>query len=230
MGSDEIGKETQGGQNIRAEESTSDAARPRRRRRRAERRAEIAEATLRLMARHGLQGATVTRIAEELGVAPQSLYAHFKNRDEMLFAAIDPLIDMTDRWIESSNEADIPERLRALGRTHMPFLSGQLEGFVIPSYEFLTAPRDTGLPEAFGRRQAEELEKLARIIDEGKKQGSIREDLDSLRAAWRVIVVMWAEDVAEMMGLREFIGEGISEEILDVLLRDMARDDTGAEH
>jgi hypothetical protein len=84
--------------------------------------------------------------------------------------------------------------------------------------------RDTGLPEAFGRRQAEQLGKIARIIDEGKAQGSIREDVDSARVAWRLIVSAWAEDIAEMLGIHEFIGEGISTEILDVLLEDIAHD------
>lgn len=199
-------------------------AQPRRRRSRAERREEVADATLRLMAQHGLTGTTVGRIAEELGIAPQSLYAHFKSRDEMLLAAIDPLIEMTDEWFRSSDESDVLQRLRILGSTHMPFLAGQLDGFVIPAYEFITAPHDTGLPEAFGRRQVEQLGKIARIIDEGKAQGSIREDVDSARVAWRLIVFAWAEDIAEMMGIHEFIGEGISTEILDVLLEDIASD------
>jgi AcrR family transcriptional regulator len=189
---------------------------------RAERREQIADVTLQLMARYGLQGATVHRIADELGMAPQSLYAHFESRDEMLVSAIDPLIDMTSEWFRSSDEPDVLRRLQLLGETHMSFLAGKLDGFVIPAYEFITAPRDTGLPEAFGKRQREQLEKIARIIDEGKAQGSIREDVDSLRAAWRLIVFAWAEDIAEMMGIHEFIGEGISGEILDVLLRDLA--------
>ena len=174
------------------------------------------------MARYGIQGATVTRIAEELGVAPQSLYAHFKNRDEMLRAAMHALIAMTDSWFSSSDEPDILRRLRVLGDTHLSFLAAQLDGFVIPAYEFITAPQSTGLPEAFGRGQLEQLHKIARIVDEGKAQGSIRNDIDSMRAAWRVIVFAWAEDIAEMMGLHEFISQGISGEILEVLLRDLA--------
>lgn len=199
-------------------------AQTRRRHTRTERREEVADATLRLMAKHGLTGTTVGRIAEELGIAPQSLYAHFKSRDEMLLAAIDPLIDMTDRWFQSSDEPDVVQRLKILGETHMPFLAGQLDGFVIPAYEFITAPHDTGLPDAFGRRQVEQLGKIAHIIDEGKAQGSIREDVDSARVAWRLIVFAWAEDIAEMMGIHEFIGEGISAEILDVLLEDIKSD------
>ena len=202
---------------------SGDSVIPKRRRRsRAERREEVANATLHLMAKHGLQGATVGRIAEQLGVMPQSLYAHFKNRQEMLVAALEPLIEMTDVWFRSSDEPNVLERWRILGKTHMSALAAQLDGFVIPAYEFITAPQDTGLPEAFGTRQREQLAKLARMIDEGKRRGDVRQDVDPWRAAWRLIVFAWAEDIAEMMGIHEFVGEGISTEILDVLLDDLA--------
>jgi AcrR family transcriptional regulator len=221
LATEETGREAEAEDEKAQARSDEEPAR-RRRFTRAERREQIADVTLQLMARYGLQGATVHRIADELDMAPQSLYAHYESRDEMLVAAIDPLIDMTSEWFRSSDEPDVPRRLRVLGETHMSFLAGKLDGFVIPAYEFITAPRDTGLPEAFGKRQREQLEKIARIIDEGKVQGSIREDVDSLRAAWRLIVFAWAEDIAEMMGIHEFIGEGISSEILDVLLKDLA--------
>jgi AcrR family transcriptional regulator len=200
----------------------SNGERPRIRHTREERRAEIADATLRLMARYGLQGATVSRIADEIGVAPQSLYSHYESRQEMLVAAIDPLIEMTNEWLASSPEENTLERLRALGANHASFLADKLEGFVIPAYEFIVAPPDTGLPEIFGQRQLGQLQKIARIVDEGKRQGSIRADMDSMRAAWRLIVFAWAEDIAQMMGRHEFISEGVSTEILEVLLRDMA--------
>lgn len=229
MSADDVDLERETKSHSASRASSRKRPRPRLRHSRAERRAEVAEVTLRLMARHGLQGATVTRIAEELGVAPQSLYAHFKNRDEMLLAAIDPLIEMTDEWFQSSDEPNILRRLIILGDTHMPFLAAQLDGFVIPAYEFITAPHDTGLPEAFGKRQLEQLHKISRIVDEGKAQGSIRADIDSMRAAWRLIVFAWAEDIAEMMGVHEFVGDGISGEILEVLLRDLAPDSSDSE-
>jgi AcrR family transcriptional regulator len=221
LATEETGREAEAEDEEAQARSDEEPAR-RRRFTRAERREQIADVTLQLMARYGLQGATVHRVADELDMAPQSLYAHYESRDEMLVAAIDPLIDMTSEWFRSSDEPDVLRRLRVLGETHMSFLAGKLDGFVIPAYEFITAPRDTGLPEAFGKRQREQLEKIALIIDEGKVQGSIREDVDSLRAAWRLIVFAWAEDIAEMMGIHEFIGEGISSEILDVLLKDLA--------
>jgi len=200
----------------------------RKRRKAEQRRAEIAEAALRLMTTRGLRGTTVARIAEEVGLAPQSLYNHFKSQNEMLLATIDPIIAMSDDWLSMSTEPNVLKRLRMLGHSHASYLAEKLEGFVIPSYQVLAAPRETGLPEAFGRRHIEQLHKVARMIEEGQEQGTIRRDLDPLRAAWRLFVVAWTEDMAQLMGIPEFTTDGIANEIWEVLLQDMAAVPEGA--
>ncbi len=192
------------------------------RRSREQRRAEIAEATLRVMTRYGLHGTTVSRIAAEVGMAPQSLYNHYENQNEMLLAAIDPLISMTDGWLASSSREDPLARLHDLGKTHHSFLSDRLEGFTIPAYQFLVADPDTGIPGAFGERHREQLRKVAAVIEEGQRRGAIRPDIDPLKAAWRLFVVAFTEDLAQLMEIPEFVTEGTSVEILDVLLKDLA--------
>lgn len=192
------------------------------RRSREERREEIADATLRVMTRHGLQGTTVSRIAAEVGMAPQSLYNHYENQNEMLLAAIDPLIEMTDEWLASSSKQDALARLHDLGKNHHTFLSNRLEGFTIPAYQFLVAAPETGIPARFGEKHLGQLKKVAAIIEEGQKRGTIRQDIDPLRAAWRLFVVAFTEDLAQLMDMPDFITSGTSLEILDVLLRDLA--------
>lgn len=199
-----------------------EAERGQTRRSREERRAEIAEATLRVMTRYGLQGTTVSRIAAEVGMAPQSLYNHYENQNEMLLAAIDPLISMTDEWLASSTEQDALARLHDLGKTHHTFLSDRLEGFTIPAYQFLVADPETGIPGAFGQRHRDQLRKVAAVVEEGQRRGAIRSDIDPLKAAWRLFVVAFTEDLAELMEIPEFVTEGASVDILDVLLRDLA--------
>jgi hypothetical protein len=68
----------------------------------------------------------------------------------------------------------------------------------------------------------ERIEMIAEVIEEGKKQGSIRQDIDSMRAAYRMMVFVWSEDIATMMGRDEYLDDGISLEILDLLIDDMA--------
>ena len=48
------------------------------------RRAEILEAAERIFVRDGYQGATIRKIAEEVGVSSTALYMHFRDKDEIL--------------------------------------------------------------------------------------------------------------------------------------------------
>ncbi|MCE5254610.1 MAG: TetR/AcrR family transcriptional regulator [Actinomycetia bacterium] len=187
-----------------------------------ERQAQIADAALRLIASHGLQEATVSRIAQEVGMEAPSLYAHFPSRQDMLLAAVNALFERVSRHLSLWSEAqDALEGLRILGETHATFITNEFYGFVIPIFEFMTAPRDSGLSEAVGRRQRDTLDTLVAYVEEGKRQGVIRKDTDSRTAAYEMMLLFWAEDVTQLMGIDEFVSEGISRKILDLFLRDM---------
>jgi AcrR family transcriptional regulator len=187
-----------------------------------ERKAQIADATLRLMARHGLHGTTVSRIAEEVGMEAPSLYAHFPSRQAMLLAAVEVLCQRVVMHLTLPSEANMVDRLRALAETHSTYISGEFDGFVLPTFEVLTAPPEYGLCEVASERQSETLETIADFVEEGKRQGTIRPDMDSRVAAYEMMVLFWAEDVAKLMGIDEFVADGISRTILELFLSDMA--------
>jgi AcrR family transcriptional regulator len=187
-----------------------------------ERRAQIAEATLRIMARDGLAGTTVSRIAQEVGVEAPSLYEHFPSRHDMVLAAMDILFERVVKHLTLPSETNMLDRLRTIGESHATFITGEFDGFVIPTFEVLTAPRDSGLSELAGKRQLATLDTLAGFVEEGKRQGTIRPDIDSRKVAYELMIVFWAEDVTQLMGLDEFVSEGISRKILDLFLSDMA--------
>ena len=188
----------------------------------AERRDQIATATLSLLARRGLHGTTVSRIAEEVGIEPPSLYTHFSNREAMLLAAMDRLFARISEWLSPPSQPDALKRLQTIGESHGPFMTAEFDGFVIPTYEFITAPRESGLSQAIGRRQLETLDALAELVEEGKRQGAIRADMDARLGAYEVMMCAWAEDVAQLMGIDEFLQADISKRVLRLFLEDMA--------
>ncbi len=210
--------------------SFSRASRPReagprgkkRRRSGAERRTQIAEATLRVMARDGLQGTTVSRIADEVGMEAPSLYEHFPNRHEMILAAMDILFARVRKHLTVPSEMNVLDRLRAIAETHATFITGEFDGFVIPTFEILTAPRDSGLAELAAAKQLETLATLGAIVEEGKRQGTVRQDVDSRMVAYEMMLLFWAEDVTQLMAIDEFVSAGISAKILDLFLRKIA--------
>lgn len=58
------------------------------------RRGEILEAAERIFLAEGYQGATIRKIADEVGVSSTALYMHFRDKDEILLEICDRAIEM----------------------------------------------------------------------------------------------------------------------------------------
>jgi AcrR family transcriptional regulator len=56
------------------------------------RRGEILKAAERIFMRDGYQGATIRKIADEVGVSSTALYMHFRDKDEMLLEIVEGVI------------------------------------------------------------------------------------------------------------------------------------------
>ena len=65
------------------------------------RRGEILEAAQRIFLAEGYQGATIRKIADEVGVSSTALYMHFKDKDEILLEISDGAIT---RLLEINSE------------------------------------------------------------------------------------------------------------------------------
>ena len=61
---------------------------------------------------------------------------------------------------------------------------------------------------------------LRQIIEDGKAKGTIRADVDPDRLAWGFYTVLWAENIACMMGMREYLDQGHAAHILGLILAD----------
>src|SRR5688572_20835936 len=57
-----------------------------------ERRAQIAAGLMRVMARHGYDGASVAQVAAAAKLTPGLVHYHFKNKREILLEALDQLM------------------------------------------------------------------------------------------------------------------------------------------
>lgn len=187
-----------------------------------ERRAQIVEAATRLVAERGVAGATMARIAAAVGITEPALYRHFDSRVEILLAAVDLLRDRALLWIRSSSNPYVPDRLREIGRSHASFVSVDMEGFSSPLFEFIAQSPHDGLRERLRETHLENIQVLAGIVDEGKAQGSIRQDADSELVAWQLMRLAWAETVSSLMGLDQSVNRDVSAMMLERILGDIA--------
>ena len=195
----------------------------------AERQQEIIEATVRLLAKHGVQGTTVSRIAGEVGMARGALYQHFPNREAVLEAALAAMGERSSQWIIQSSGPDVPTRLLDMGEAHSSWSSVEYETFVRPFFQLIASNRETALTRLITDRQQQDFRYLVELVDEGKRQGSIRSDVDSADVAWSLLLHAWGEDIARLMGIDRFITEGASNRILSRLMETYAAAAPGGE-
>ncbi len=192
------------------------------RRTKAERQREIAEATLKLVARYGVHGTTVSRIAAAVGLSRGALYKHYSNREAVLLAAMDLMDERPPGWVAGSSGPDVYSRLLDMGDRHASWASSEFETFIHPLFEFIAAGRQGSLSKEMGVRQLRVLDAFINLVDEGKREGSIRAEVDSNDVAWSLLMFAWAEDVARLMGVDQLITSGASNRIFRRMLADVA--------
>lgn len=87
------------------------------------RRGEILEAAQRIFLAEGYQGATIRKIADEVGVSSTALYMHFRDKDEILLEISDTAISrlMVINSEISARQEDPVVRVRLMLQAYMTF-------------------------------------------------------------------------------------------------------------
>lgn len=160
------------------------------------RKVQIVQATLRVIAEHGISGATLSRIAEKVGITDAALYRHFRSREEILLAAHHALVERVYAWLNSSHAPNVIDRLRELGEMHSVSTSADIECFNAPMFQFISwIPKDDLRKEVtagrLGLRQW-----FTDLVEEGKAQGSIRADISTQVIVAQLIAWIWWEDLS----------------------------------
>jgi len=167
----------------------------------SERRTQIVQETLRLVAEHGLAGASMSRNAEAVGVSNAALYRHFDSREDILIAAHDVLIERVFVWLKSSLAPNVMDRLREMGDSHAAIFSKDIEGFNAPMFQFISwIPKDR-VHDHVVRRRVEMLQWYADLVEEGKTQGAIRTDIETDLIVAELFAWIWWEDLSYLEGL-----------------------------
>ncbi len=79
----------------------------------ANRKRQIAEAALRILASQGAHRLTAMEIARALGITDAALFRHFRDKDAIVAAAIDRFEELLEGDIEATDGADPLDRLGA---------------------------------------------------------------------------------------------------------------------
>jgi AcrR family transcriptional regulator len=187
------------------------------------RKQQIVDAALLLVSEHGVRGATLNRVAAEVGLTTPGLYAHFSSRRELLLAALDQVFDRVRELHRAAAHPDALVRLREIGEAHTRLVLTE-DAFAPALFEFIAAPPDEDLREVVGAKELVLVDDLAEIVKEGQEQGTIRPDVDPYQIAWMLVGRAWTEDIALLMGIGQHWNNGRSAWMLDHILGFIAVD------
>jgi len=144
------------------------------------RRDQLTDATLAVVADHGLRGLSLAAVARRVGLTPSAIYRHFASKDAMLDAVLDRIRERLHDAIAAARaeSADPVEALHRLLERHTQLVR---HNRALPRV-VLSDDYHLGHPE---RRQrllsvfSGYLDGVARIIRQGQRLGSIRSDVNA---------------------------------------------------
>jgi TetR/AcrR family transcriptional regulator, transcriptional repressor of bet genes len=133
-----------------------------------QRRAEIVDALLSVMAKTGYENATIAAIAREAGLTSGLLHYHFENKQAILVALVERLVAGLEERVRSRSEAagdDPRRRLHALIDAHVA-LDGDSDPRAVAAWVVVAAEavRQADVRRLYGRQIKTTLERLTSLI------------------------------------------------------------------
>jgi AcrR family transcriptional regulator len=150
----------------------------------------ILDAAAKLATVEGLEGLSIGRLAEHIGMSKSGLYAHFGSKEELQLATIETAAEIFEAHVIAPTDGIEPPRARLDALTGA-FLD-HLERRVFPggcffasaAAEFDTHPGP--VKERIAAYSAGFLELLEELVAEAQRDGSIAEDEDPAQLAFEI--------------------------------------------
>jgi AcrR family transcriptional regulator len=164
----------------------------------SERREEIVQAVIRLIAEKGIQELTMKRIAAEIGITEPAIYRHFASKSEVLSALVDEVVSVRRSIFHEAAEAgeDPGKLLAAFFRGHARLFAERPAMTVVLFSEELFR-NDPALSEKILRMMRETRDRIEEIIRSGINSGKLVQNTDSgtasllLIGGFRLLVSSW---------------------------------------
>ena len=155
----------------------------------------ILEAAMKVIARKGVEGASMQEIAEEAGISKGTIYLYFQNQQELLEKTADFMFTQLKERVFAAFDSpgSFADRLRTLLRVQFEFFEQHQD--VLQAYGAMTADTDRCARLTKPQYQAY-IQRFSRFLAEAERQGEIR-DVNSRRVAFFI-----AEGVAALLRLR----------------------------
>jgi TetR/AcrR family fatty acid metabolism transcriptional regulator len=148
-----------------------------------DKRERILDAAERVFARHGFFSARVAEIARDAGVADGTIYLYFKSKDDLLISLFESRMELvTSRLSRAIAGADsAPAKLLAFFRAHAELARDNPTVAEVLTVELRQSSKF--MKEYANPRFGEFLRIIAGVIEQGQRDGSLRDDIPAPIAA-----------------------------------------------
>ncbi|MEG1913397.1 MAG: TetR family transcriptional regulator [Cloacibacillus sp.] len=192
-----------------------------------ETRLRILESALDIFSEKCYSNASLTEIAEHVGLSKGALYWHFKNKNDLLLQLIETLCRGNERNLESIMQN--PEDAHKLKNYFMTELTRPLTDNRYQKIHRLMQRRNEWPEEIQLKVRAMVADSIARdkkmvktLIERGQKEGTIRKDLSSEAVAVLFSSIFHGLCVMQLSGLLPKEFPGYTDILFDAMTRELA--------
>lgn len=158
-----------------------------------ESRIKILEAATRLFGRKGYHASTIENITNAAGISRGALYWHFKSKSEVLAAVVERLQrEYLDPFIEETMQcgASAAERLHQIFKFNARFAVDNVElVHCLRTLSLELSPSEDEHVKAFFNILDRQREFIVSILQDGQKEGVVRNDIDASMLAAVILAV-----------------------------------------
>ena len=144
----------------------------------AAKREKILRAAIRIFSQKGYFNSKISEIARLAGVADGTIYLYFKNKDDLLISLFEEKMGevVAEIRVRVADEGDALSRLRIFIRNHMDLLTR--EAGLIEVIQVELRQSNKFMKEYVPVKFLEYLDVISGILEDGKREGVIRSDLN----------------------------------------------------
>ncbi|OFW56876.1 MAG: hypothetical protein A2V52_06800 [Actinobacteria bacterium RBG_19FT_COMBO_54_7] len=192
-----------------------------------ERRNQIVEAVISVMAEHGLPGTTTKRIAAKAGVSEPALYRHFSSKKKLVLEALEKVGNTPLQILATMTgvEDNVFDQFIKMSDGFYDFFMDHSEESML-LFEVVAGSRDPEFRMAMSDKFMDYTLIMSTMFEEGKKAGYVREDLDTTVAAWHILALGITLVFASVMGLGDVLTKDKALLAVREILQNIASDQT----
>jgi AcrR family transcriptional regulator len=176
------------------------------------RRRQIIDSAREVFSQQSYQKVGTADVAKAVGVSEPALYRYFSSKKELFLATLNATAPkLLDVWQQTAAEIDDPlETLWSIGVSYYDHLQNNTGNMKL-QFQALSEADDPEIREALRENFAGFVNFVADTLDEGKRRGIVREDIDSQLVGWQFLGIGLTLDLIHMLGFTSEMDRGKAE-------------------